>query len=84
MKPLWKILLIICVIASGGGFYWWKSRPTPKTPEAAEGKAAKVESKGAGKRAVLYELLTRATTEQMTSDRRRQHDAYQASPPHKG
>lgn len=31
---------------------------------------------GTDKRAVLYELLTRATAEQGTSDRRRQHDAY--------
>ena len=31
---------------------------------------------GTDKRAVLYEVLTRATTEQGTSDRRRQHDAY--------
>jgi len=32
--------------------------------------------KGGDKRAVLYEVLTRATTEQFVSDRRRQHDAY--------
>lgn len=32
--------------------------------------------RGEDKRAVLYEVLTRATTEQMTSDRRRRHDAY--------
>ena len=50
MKPLWKILLIVCVIAGGGGFYWWKSQPAPKTPEAAKGKAAKAEGKGAGRR----------------------------------
>jgi superfamily II DNA or RNA helicase len=31
---------------------------------------------GADKRAILYELLTRATVEQGTSERRRQHDAY--------
>jgi superfamily II DNA or RNA helicase len=31
---------------------------------------------GSEKRAVLYELLTRATTEQATSERRRQHEAY--------
>jgi superfamily II DNA or RNA helicase len=34
---------------------------------------------GEDKRAVLYELLTRATTEQGTSERRRQHDAYDPS-----
>jgi superfamily II DNA or RNA helicase len=32
--------------------------------------------KDGGKRAVLYELLTRGTTELGTSERRRQHDAY--------
>jgi len=31
---------------------------------------------GADKRAILYELLTRATSEQGTSERRRQHEAY--------
>jgi len=31
---------------------------------------------GADKRAILYEILTRATAEQVTSERRRQHDAY--------
>src|SRR5476651_1102990 len=50
MKPLLKILLIICVIAVGGGFYWWKSQPAPKTTEAASDKSAKAEGKGAGKR----------------------------------
>jgi superfamily II DNA or RNA helicase len=34
---------------------------------------------GEDKRAVLYEVLTRATTEQGTSDRRRRHDAYQSA-----
>jgi superfamily II DNA or RNA helicase len=29
-----------------------------------------------GKRAVLYELVTANTTEELTSDRRREHDAY--------
>jgi superfamily II DNA or RNA helicase len=32
---------------------------------------------GEGKRAVLYELVTKGTTEEFTSDRRRRHDAYQ-------
>jgi superfamily II DNA or RNA helicase len=32
--------------------------------------------KDGGKQAVLYELLTRGTTELGTSERRRQHDAY--------
>jgi superfamily II DNA or RNA helicase len=32
--------------------------------------------KGEDKRAILYELLTRSTSEQGTSERRRQHDAY--------
>lgn len=32
---------------------------------------------GEGKRAVLYELVTKGTTEEYTSDRRRRHDAYQ-------
>jgi len=31
---------------------------------------------GAGKHAVLYELVTEGTTETMTSERRREHDAY--------
>ncbi len=31
---------------------------------------------GEGKQAVLYELVTQNTTEEFTSDRRRQHDAY--------
>jgi superfamily II DNA or RNA helicase len=34
---------------------------------------------GEDKRAVLYEVLTRATTEQGTSDRRRRHDAYHSA-----
>jgi multidrug efflux system membrane fusion protein len=57
MKPLIKILLIVCVLAAGGGFYWWKSQPAPKASESAdakapkgEGKSAKAEGKGAGKR----------------------------------
>jgi multidrug efflux system membrane fusion protein len=57
MKPLIKILLIVCVLAGGGGFYWWKSQPAPKASESAdakapkgEGKSAKAEGKGAGKR----------------------------------
>jgi len=29
-----------------------------------------------GKRAVLYEVITRNTAEERTSDRRREHDAY--------
>lgn len=32
--------------------------------------------KGENKRAVLYELVTRQTSETLTSDRRREHDAY--------
>jgi multidrug efflux system membrane fusion protein len=49
MKPFWKILLVICVLA-GGGFYWWKTQSSAKAPEAAPGKVAKGEGKGAGKR----------------------------------
>ncbi len=50
MKLVVKILLIACVLAAGGGFYWWKSQPGAKTTDAAAGKVAKGEGKGAGKR----------------------------------
>ena len=49
MKPFWKILLVICVLA-GGGLYWWKTQSSAKATDAATGKAAKGEAKGAGKR----------------------------------
>ena len=50
MKIFWKTFLVICVLAAGGGFYWWKTQPSAKTTDAAPGKAAKAEGKGAGKR----------------------------------
>ena len=48
MKPLLKILLIVCVIGAGGGYYWWKQQPVAKSGEGPA-KGAKAESQGEGK-----------------------------------
>ena len=48
----------------------------PAVRAAALNRLGRVLRKREGKRAVLYELVTAATSEEHTSDRRREHGAY--------
>ena len=63
MKPLWKILLVICVLAGGGySYYWWQSQSSGKPADAISGKVAKAEGKAASKRGGGGPIAVRTVT----------------------